>query len=328
MPQWSELELTQYQVGQGILSWNRQNAATFVASQVAPEYAVTVKEGKLVEDDVTENILTDMARSPGQAPGEVESEVNAGQPFVTTDYALREVITQEDIDSAASAFGMDVAAQKGAKLAKRWAILQEAYVSSLFRSVNAFTRAYGTTMACYDSYGNQVVTLAGAQHWNLSTSTPFDDISTALKWFSDNNSVQPNVIIVPEGVALRLRENADYKSEYSMIVDQQPIGGLVRNIRGLNVITPSARYGDKTGEHLIWGTDVWIGYVDGFGNGTSGHAVRVHQTGQDEGLMVYPDPDVGKRAVKVQVRNGKWDFKVSKLGGSVAGYLIRNAISA
>ncbi len=319
-----ELAVTQYVEG-ALLSWATNGGVGYIADQVIGKVTVGKTEGKLLERDASGTYTTISKRAPGDGAGEVESGFKAGASYQTEDRTLKERVTEEDRAAASGEFGIDAYRVAAEGIVERWMNEREQLVSALFRSTDPYSRVYSAALGHYASYSNQVVTLTGTSHWDNSASKPFTDLKTARLWFSANSYQVPNTIIIPEKVAIYLREHPDYISEYGEQRDLQEVAALHGSLRGLNVLTPTAKGTDALGATVpYWGNDVWIGRID---PGMRGFAVEVEYSGGSKGVKVWPDPYPDRKTDYVQVEFGQYDWVVPQAGGSTCGYLIRNVIS-
>jgi hypothetical protein len=331
MAQLIELARAQIATELGFLSWTTQKDESFVADKLAPVVTVKNHIGSLLEKDMSENDPIDWRRAPGAPAATVRSGYKIGTNYFCFDQTVKERVTWEDVQVAQEAFATDVFAQKGATLARRAQIAKEIRVAAMFRSLNPLSFAYNSGAGVFSDYSNQVNSLSGGACWDQSsTCDPFGNILTAKDWFAANTAVEPNIMIMSAPVAYALRESAEFKKEYGTFHDLQEIGDLPGTLRGISVYVAQSKYklpGTLASFRQIWGSDCWIGYVDQIGNGTSGHAVQVKYAGGEIGTKVWQDPELDRKLWFVQQCLGMYDYVVPRSGGSVVGYLIRNALS-
>lgn len=326
-------DLARIQHVQGaILSWESNNGMGYIADQVVGRYNSNSRKGLLMEKDAADTALRSSVRSPGGEAVEVESGYKDGNPFHCKDRTRKERVPIEELQAAADDFALDVYGEKAATLTEQWYNEREALVASLFCNTDPLTGEYSAALASanYASTANQIVSLALTEQWSdAANCDPFGDIKTARLWFAKNSFVTPNTVIIPEDVALNLRETTAYKAEYGDR-DLQAVANIDPILRGLRVLIPSAKVENKAGSmRYLWENKVWIGNIDSGApqRAFRGHAVEVTYTKGDTGVRVWDDPSPDKKTSYVQVMNGELDWIIARKGGSHSGYLLTDVLA-
>lgn len=305
----------------------KQMAEDFIADRVMAPYVADTMSGMILESDDSELYVTDPRRAQGASAGTVESGVAQGNTFNVTDEVLREPVTWEQLQQEATEFGLNAYNRAANALAGRFLRWKEAHAASLFRSINPVTRAYSTALGIYNSYTNQVTTLLDGSHWDQTGGDPLDDIYVLRKWLEENTFYTPNTLIIPEHVALAVRENANVVSEFGNS-DDLFNKNVPEQLRGLNIIRPRAKAKFEDGAtSIIWGDDVWLGHID-LATPWQSHAVDVRWSlGGDMSMAVTQDPDESRKVNYVKIANGYHDRVTAQSGGSTMGALIRDTIA-
>ena len=322
----TELQLNHW-VQQAALDYEQINTAFYLAGRIAPEVPVQARFGQFWENMHGRNYLVDPGRAPGAKAGKVELKFQAGASYQTEHKEHREAVTDEEVEASQMEFGLDRFRAAAENLTALQLANVEAKVTALFMSCDWYTRDYDATLGYYDDYSDQVVTLTSGDHWNQSTSHPFEQIMAAREWFSKNSYVVPNTLIIPEVTALYLREHPDYKSEYSVLKDMFAIGDVNVQIRGLDVVVARAKVGKADGTLVPYCQDVWIGRVDSWGGTFMGHAAQpIYTNGHAVGTRIVRDEDTYSSDVISSY--GERAAIIPRVGGSVAGFLIHNPLEA
>lgn len=291
-------------------------------------------------------------RAPLTVANEISGRKWSEDVFHVQEYSLQTPVSDEEREElaamgsiSAQTFGGPIEFnpdRDAVNLATRSLLLDhEATVASTIRNAanyaagNKVTLTGTGTGTRWDNYA-----LATAGNPLTAYSDPINDLRTAARavYKGTGNQHWPNTIVIPED-AVGIIENHPrvvarytYTSIYSEDAWRQILGIPQDAASGLNVLVVSSKV--NTADNIdatesivsLWGTDIWIGYVDGADSLDA-------QTFGKTFARPYPNGDIRpvdrwreepRKADLFRV-SYRWDLKVVNAN---AGYLITTAVNA
>lgn len=193
------------------------------------------------------------ARAPGTTARRVQTKVGT-DVYVARNYALGADWTVEDAVNADAVLNW---AERNAKLVQDMLLMDYEWRIA--------------DMAVNTSNVGTVTTIASA--WSdAANSRPFDDINLKIEAFRQRTGLKPNTLILPEQVAVRLRNNAQFRDilfgDRGGLVTPQQIAGLFSLERVLlpsaqvNTQDESATFNGSGTLSDVWGPHAWLAHVN------------------------------------------------------------------
>lgn len=272
-------------------------------------------------------------RRPGSTPVEVEHTVSTDQ-YVCQEYALREMVTEEERDNADNPIEPEADAAR--------------YVSERLRLSREYRIAVQLTTAANYQSGLKA-TLTGDDQWQHGTSSdPVANIQTALDAVAAQGK-RPNTMWMGYPVWAKLKHHPDLiarlKDSSTRVITSDLLKQIWEEIEEVLIggaLYNSAAEGQDQTLGYVWGNYFGVAYINralpnkkhpSFNytfvwpySARGGRVRREGQGGAAGGIIyqgrTYPHADPGARAdwVEVGLRTG---FKIT---GAYMGYLITDAV--
>jgi hypothetical protein len=224
----------------------------YIAEKIWPNMDVKKQSGKHFIYDKGRFRINKTLRAAGAPANEVGLKFTTGLPYFCEDHALKQFVTDEDVDNA---------------------IVQGAPENDATENVTDMLLidqevALATTMADTGVL-TQNTTLSGTSQWSdHNNSDPFANIETAKATIHESIFIQPNTLIMGKQVFDKLKHHPDLieRVKYSQLgvltidlmktlfgVDNIIIGAAGKN-------TSTEGQSDTMG--YIWGKHAWLAYIN------------------------------------------------------------------
>lgn len=285
--------------------------AGLIGAMLFPRVPVAMYGGNVIEFGKEAFRLYNVKRAPGGATKRIEFGYQ-GKPFAIVPGALEAKVPGEWMRDATQVPGIDLASRAVNTVMRVMALNHEYECAQI--ALNA---------ANYDS--NHKVTLAGADRWTGANSDPSKDIETGKEAVRTSIGMRPNTLMLsPKALAAakyhpKLIERIKYTNASSLTIEQlKALWEVERIVVGEAVVASGAD--DSFGD--VWGTDVWLGYVN-----------TNPSPSNEEPSFGYTYCIDGHPAVKApywEDNPNSWIYGVSDdnspvLSGMSAGYVIKGA---
>lgn len=289
-----------------------QNDA-YIADLLFPTIAVQKQSGKHFIYDRGAFRVEDTGRGPGARAKEVTHNLTVGNPYYAEDHALKEFVTDEDVDNAAEGTDPYVDATQN--------VTEKLFVG---REVELATMLTDTTVMTQND------TLSGTDQWSDSGSDPVADIRGAKSTIHANLHVDANTLVLGKQVYDKLIDHPAIieRVKYSQLgvlstdllarffdVERVIVGAAGKN---------TAKEGQTDTMGYIWGKDAILAYINprfGQKSITLGTTYR-WKTRVTERLNGVDERD--RRGQFVRVGDDYYDQKIV---AAEAGFLFKNAVA-
>jgi hypothetical protein len=262
-------------------------------------------------------------RAPGTVANEITGINVSTDTYFAVEHALQIAVTDEEKETVDSPMQP---VRDGTELVTSQVHLGRELA---IRNLMVTAANYATGMS---------VTLAGTDQWSdFTNSDPIDDVKVARMAMHAKIFVEPNTILLPYQVIMKLEDHPDFieRIKYSErgIVSRDLLSTL---FGGMRIVTPGVGYnssnpGQAAALGYIWGKDVVMAYVP------PRPGLKVPAYGYE---FTWNYPSGGPQAVERWreeprkseiIRVGRrYDLKLvakDDAGKSIAGYLIKNAVA-
>ena len=228
----------------------------FIWSKLFPELVVNEYAGKIptVGKDYFKGAPK---RKPG-TPAETFAHTYGQLSYICEEHANKEAILDVDVDKADAIFKARIKRDTTFAVSHRVNLAMEA------RAMETATQSSGGISS---SSPDHIVT--PTYTWDDKTSsTPLEDIATAIRSISVSIGVKPNIFVVPPSVEEKLAVHPEIK-ELTKYTSQDSLTryGLPPRILGLDVVTAPAVYqstdqGQTITLSELWGKHAFVAHVD------------------------------------------------------------------
>lgn len=223
----------------------------YVAEQIFPSVPVAKQSGKHFVYDRGRFRLNNADRSAGSNSNEVTLSLTTSTPYMADDHALRQFVTDEDVDNAVEGTDPFVDATEN--------------TTDMLNSAREIELA---AMLTNTSILTQNTTLSGTAQWNdYTNSDPFADVETARTTIYSNSGVNPNTLILGRQVYDKLKHHPKVLARIQYVsmgvitpeilasvfeVDKVIIAGAMKN---------TATEGQADSMSYIWGKNAVLAYI-------------------------------------------------------------------
>lgn len=286
----------------------------YIAEQIFPSFTVKKQSGKHFIYDRGRFRINDNARGSGSNSNEVTLNLSTGQTYYADDHALRQFVTDEDVDNAETPTSPLIDATEN--VTEMHMVARENELATLLTSTSNLT---------------QNTTLAGTDQWSdYTNSDPIGDVKTARQTIHSSIHINPNTLILGKEVFDVLAEHPQVieRVKYSQLgvlteellarlfkIDRVIVGGAGKN---------TADEGQTDTMGYIWGKNAIVAYIAPSVRPklmTLGLTYTWKQM-QVERLRGSDEED--RKGTYVRVGNHYYD---QQLVSALAGYLIKNAVA-
>jgi hypothetical protein len=290
-----------------------QNSA-YVAEQLFPTLPVSKQSGKHFIYDKGKFRVNDNLRGSGAASKEVTLNLTTGLPYFCEDHALKQFVTDEDMDGAVAP--MDPTVDATENVTEMHMVAREVELAASLTSTGVMT---------------QNTTLSGTSQWSdYSNSDPFTNIETAKQTIHAAIHVDPNVLVLGKQVWDKLKHHPALleRAKYSQLGTISP--DLLATLFGVDrvVIAAAGKNGAVEGQadsmSYIWGKDAILAYINprlGQKMITLGLTYQ-WKTRKVEKLRGTNEED--RKGTYVRVGDHYYDMNVV---AAAAGYLVKAAVA-
>lgn len=274
------------------------------------------REAWLPEDD---------ERAPGSRTVEIPGLEVSTNPYFCREYALQIAIPDEERENADTPLAPD---RDGTELVTSKIMLRREQ------------RMFDLVTAVANYHTGHSTTLSGTSQWSdFANSTPIVDLKTGLRQVHSALFMEPNTAIIPYEVMSQLEDHPDFIERIKYSQPGVITADIIASVVGLQrIIVPGLGY-DSSGNpgatptlSYLWGKHVVLAWVPGrAGLKTPSFAYEFvwrYSGGQSQVAERWRNNERKSDIVRVSRR---YDLRMvavdSGTGGSIAGYLIRDAVA-
>jgi hypothetical protein len=228
-----------------------QNSA-YVAEQLFPTLPVAKQSGKHFIYDKGKFRVNDNLRGSGAASKEVTLNLTTGLPYFCEDHALKQFVTDEDMDGAVAP--MDPMVDATENVTEMHMVAREVELAASLTSTGVMT---------------QNTTLSGSSQWSdYQNSDPFTNIETGKQTIHSAIHVDPNVLVLPKQVWDKLKHHPAFleRVKYSQkgVISEDLLASLVGVDRVIIAAAGknAAVEGQTDSMSYIWGKDAILAYIN------------------------------------------------------------------
>jgi len=290
-----------------------QNSA-YVAEQLYPTLRVAKQSGKHFIYNKGKFRVTDNLRGAGAASKEATLSLTTGLPYFCEDHALKQFVTDEDVDGAMPP--MDPFVDATENVSELHLIARENELAASLTDTAVLT---------------QNTTLSGTDQWSdFSNSDPIGDIRTGKQTVHSEIHVDPNVLVLGKQVFDKLVDHPAVieRVKYSQLGVATPellarlfdVERVIIAAAGKN----TAVEGQTDSMGYIWGKNAVLAYINprlGQKMITLGLTYQWKER-QVERLRGSDEED--RKGTFIRVGNHYYDMN---LVSASAGYLVKNAVA-
>src|SRR5215208_5948506 len=290
-----------------------QNSA-YIADQLYPTLPVATQSGKHFIYDKGRFRVNDNMRGAGAASKETTLNLTTGLPYFCEDHALKQFVTDEDMDGAVAP--MDPMVDATENVTEMHMVAREVELAAALTATGTMT---------------QNTTLSGTSQWSdYSNSDPFTNIETGKQTIHAAIHVDPNICVLSKQTWDKLKHHPAFleRVKYSQkgVISEDLLASLIGVDRVIIAAAGknAAMEGQTDSMSYIWGKHAILAYVNprlGQKMITLGLTYQ-WQTRKVERLRGSNEED--RKGTYVRVGNHYWD---SNLVSASAGYLIKDAVA-
>ena len=290
-----------------------QNAA-YIAELLYPTLPVSKQSGKHFVYDKGRFRINDNKRGAGAASKEVTLDLTTGNPYFCEDHALKQFVTDEDVDGAVPP--MDPMVDATENVTEMHMVERENTLATALTDTAVLT---------------QNTTLSGASQWSdYTNSDPFTNIETAKQTIHESIYVDPNTLVLGKQVWDKLKHHPAFleRVKYSQkgVISEDLLASLVGVDRVIIAAAGknSAVEGQTDSMAYIWGKHAILAYINprlGQKMITLGLTYQ-WKTRKVERLRGTNEED--RKGAYVRVGDHYYDMN---LVSASAGYLVKNAVA-
>jgi hypothetical protein len=288
----------------------------YIAEKILPVVPVQKDTAKIATYGMDNLRIESALRAQGAGANEVNHTVTIGDHYVLQDHALKEFVSQEEMDNADQPIKPKVDATEN--LTDRLSVIKEKELADAMANTAVIT---------------QNVTLSGTSQWSdFDNSDPFLNMRTAIEAVRTGSGKLPNSIIMSYAVMMTLITHPATIARLPNVTTVSAEGAVTAiklafpNIK--NVWVGSAQY-NSSAEGVtaaladIWGKHFWVAYISPRPTIKDRSLGFTYQkNGENRRVEVLPY-DYDKKGQFVRI-NDKYD---QKLVDNKCAYLIKNAIA-
>lgn len=288
----------------------------YIAEKILPTVPVQKDTAQIATYGMDNLRIESALRAQGAGANEVNHSVTIGAHYILQDRALKEFVSQEEMDNADKPITPKQDATEN--LTDRLQVIKEKELADLMANTGVVT---------------QNVTLSGTDQWSdFTNSDPFDDIKTAMETVRTGSGKMPNTFIMSYAVMMTLIVHPDLIARLPGIVTVTADSVVTAlklafpNIK--NILIGSAQYnsgveGGTSALADIWGKHFWVMYIEPRPTIKSrSFGFTYQKVGQNRAVEVLPY-DFDRKGQFVRV-NDKYD---QKLVDNKCAYLIKSCIA-
>lgn len=288
----------------------------YIAEKILPTVPVQKDTAQIATYGMDNLRIESALRAQGAGANEVNHAVTIGSHYILQDRALKEFVSQEEMDNADKPITPKQDATEN--LTDRLSVIKEKELADLMANTGVVT---------------QNVTLSGTDQWSdFTNSDPFDDIKTAMEQVRTGSGKMPNTFVMSYAVMMTLVVHPDIIARLpnvTVVTSGQVIQALQLAFPGIkNILIGSAQYnsgveGGTAALADIWGKHFWVMYIEGRpSTKMRSFGFTYQKNGQNRQVEVLPY-DFDRKGQFVRV-NDKYD---QKLVDNKCAYLIKNCIA-
>jgi len=225
----------------------------YIADQTTPRKSVKLDTDKILVYDKSHLRVENTRVGPKSVTPTFEFGFGDELTYSTEAYGLKALVTRKEMQRSDLPISADKDTMEA--LTELLAIDREVRVATAMLNTSTFTS----------------VTLAAGTQWSAkATSTPIDDIETAVVAVRDASAFLPNVIIADWEVFYRLVNHPDVVASNNLVgkgpLKREAVLTVIANWLGLKPIVGQAMYNTSLGATAslskTWANDVFIGYIN------------------------------------------------------------------
>jgi len=225
----------------------------YIADQTTPRKSVKLDTDKILVYDKSHLRVENTRVGPKSVTPTFEFGFGDELTYSTEAYGLKALVTRKEMQRSDLPISADKDTMEA--LTELLAIDREVRVATAMLNTSTFTS----------------VTLSGGTQWSAkATSTPIDDIETAVVAVRDASAFLPNVIIADWEVFYRLVNHPDVVASNNLVgkgpLKREAVLTVIANWLGLKPIVGQAMYNTSLGATAslskTWANDVFIGYIN------------------------------------------------------------------
>lgn len=290
-----------------------ENSA-YIADQLLPTLPVSKQSDKHFIFDKGRFRVEDNKRGAGSSSKEVTLNLTTGLPYFCEDHALKEFVTDDEVDNAVA--GMDPMVDATENVSELHLVAKEVEAATMLTDTAVLT---------------QNTTLSGTSQWSdYANSDPIGVIKTAKQTIHAAIHVDPNVLVLGKQVFDKLSDHPAFleRVKYSQLGVMTP--DLMARIFGVDRVIIAAAgkntavEGQTDSMSYIWGRNAILAYINPrLGKKTITLGLTYQwKTRKVERLRGSNEED--RKGTYVRVGDHYYDQNLVSVS---AGYLIKNAVA-
>lgn len=286
----------------------------YIAEKIFPSFKVAKQSAKHFVYDRGRFRVNDNERGSGANSKEVSLTLTTGDPYYCDDHALRQFVSDEDVDNAITPTSPFIDASEN--VMEMHMVAREKELADLLTNTSNLT---------------QNTTLSGTSQFDdYTNSDPFDVIETAMQTVHSSIHVNPNTLIMGKQVWDKLKHHPAFLERIKYSQKGVITTDLLASLIGVDrVIIGGAGYnsadeGQTDSMSYIWGKHMILAYIAPTVRPklmTLGLTYSWKEM-QTERLRGSDEED--RKGTYVRVGNHYYE---QRLVSALAGYLIKNAVS-
>lgn len=226
----------------------------YIADLTTPRKSVVFDTDKILQYDKSHLIRENTMVGPKSVTPTFEFGFGEDVTYATKAYGMKTFVTRKEMRRSDKPIDADKDAMKA--ITEILAVDREIRVATAMLNTSTFTS----------------VTLSGGTQWSTkATSTPVDNLETAVVAVRDVSGMLPNVIIADWEVFFRLANHPDVMAANNLVgkgpLTRKAVLQVIMDWMGIKAIVGSAMYntalaGATASLSPTWANDLFIGYID------------------------------------------------------------------
>ena len=254
--------------------------------------------------------LYDTVRSPGSATKRVESGYSSIS-FALKDRGIEAKVIIENQEEAAGILNLSMMQVNQRR-------------RDMARGIEYEQSVLATTTGNYAS--GHFETLSGSTQWSHASSTPTDDVLTAMELIRSKIGIRPNVMLMGASVLAKLRNHAEIVDRIKYTGRDSVTTDLLAELWGLkSVAVGESMYVNDSGVRTdFWGDNVIIAYTETGSMADMGApSFGYHYQLNGYPIVEPPYDDRNSNAIYYPIR----DVSSPYIVGNTAGFLFKDVIA-
>jgi hypothetical protein len=290
-----------------------QNSA-YIAELLYPALPVAKQSGKHFIYDKGKFRNNDNLRGTGAASKEVTLNLTTGVPYFCEDHALKQFVTDEDMDGAVAP--MDPMVDATENVTEMHMVAREVELAASLTSTSVLT---------------QYTTLSGTSQWSdYSNSDPFSVIETGKQIIHSAIHVDPNTLVLGKQVWDKLKHHPAFleRVKYSQkgVISEDLLATLVGVDRVIIAAAGknAAVEGQTDSMSYIWGKNAILAYINPRVGQKTITLGRTYQWKSRKVERLRGTNEEDRKGTYVRVGDHYYDQQLVSLS---AGYLVTAAVA-